>query len=68
MKEKGWVLRNEDGKFYSVDEDDFFDTPEEGCFFFFEEDAQDVNDGLLEDGMIVELVPATYDGTVEVLG
>lgn len=35
-KEHGWLLKNGGGGFYSVDEDDFFDTPEEGCFFLFQ--------------------------------
>lgn len=62
MKEQhGWLLKADNGRFYSVDEDDFFDTPEEGCFFLFKEDAEDFQRVLLEDGETVKLVPATWD-------
>lgn len=61
MKEHGRVLKTDDGKFYNVDEDDFVDDLEEGCFFLFKEDAEDFQRVLLEDGIKVKLVPATWD-------
>jgi len=60
-KEHGWLLKDGDGRFYSVDEDDFVDTPEEGCFFLFEDDAKEIRWDLLDDGETVEIVPATWD-------
>lgn len=68
LKEKGWVLRSNFGEFYSMIEDDFFEDAQEACVFFFEEDAENRRQELLDEGVLVELVPATYDGTVEVLG
>jgi hypothetical protein len=63
MIEKGYVLKDSQGRFYDENADDFVNDIWVATFFLDRENAEWTQNDLAEEDIFVVLVQAEYDGT-----